>query len=88
MKIYCIYDKKGELMNPPFTQANNAMAIRQFQMMINQPSTPERSNIIHDYASDFALYYLGEFDEKTCQFTAEWPVVLLSNADELLTPAE
>nr|DAD57126.1 MAG TPA: hypothetical protein [Bacteriophage sp.] len=23
MKMYCIYDKKGELMNPPFTQANN-----------------------------------------------------------------
>ena len=42
MKMYCIYDKKGELMNPPFTQANNAMAIRQFQMMINQPSSRSR----------------------------------------------
>jgi hypothetical protein len=88
MKMYCIYDRKGELMNPPFTQANNAMAIRQFQLMANQPSSPERSNIIHDYASDFALYYLGEFDDKSCAFKPEWPTVLLANADELLTSAE
>jgi hypothetical protein len=50
MKLYCIYDRKGELMNPPFVQQNNAMAIRQFQIMVNQPSTPERSNIIHERA--------------------------------------
>jgi hypothetical protein len=49
MKLYCIYDRKGELMNPPFVQQNNAMALRQFQIMVNQPSTSERSNIIHDY---------------------------------------
>jgi hypothetical protein len=66
MKLYCIYDRKGELMNPPFVQQNNAMAIRQFQIMVNQPSTPERSNIIHDYHEDFVLMYLGEFDDKTC----------------------
>ena len=53
MKIYCIYDRKAELMNPPFVQPNNAMALRQFQIMVNQPSTPERTNVIHDYHEDF-----------------------------------
>lgn len=86
MKLYCIYDRKGELMNPPFTQQNNAMAIRQFQIMVNQPSTPERSNIIHDYHEDFVLMYLGEFDDKTCEFTPQVPSLLLSTATELLTP--
>ena len=33
MKVYCIYDRKAELMNPPFVQPNNAMALRQFQIM-------------------------------------------------------
>jgi hypothetical protein len=86
MKLYCIYDRKGELMNPPFTQQNNAMAIRQFQIMVNQPSTPERSNIIHDYHEDFVLMYLGEFDDKTCAFSPQSPALLLSTATELLTP--
>ena len=86
MKLYCIYDRKGELMNPPFTQQNNAMAIRQFQIMVNQPSTPERSNIIHDYHEDFVLMYLGEFDDKTCVFSPQNPTLLLSTATELLTP--
>lgn len=86
MKLYCIYDRKGELMNPPFVQQNNAMAIRQFQIMVNQPSTPERSNIIHDYHEDFVLMYLGEFDDKTCVFSPQNPTLLLSTATELLTP--
>lgn len=88
MKIYAIYDKKGELMNPPFTQQNNAMAIRQFQTLVNQPSTAGQTNILHNYAGDFSLYYLGEFEEKSCKFTQEWPIVLLADADELLTPAD
>mgnify|MGYP004687606509 FL=1 len=87
MKLYCIYDRKGELMNPPFVQQNNAMAIRQFQIMVNQPSTPERSNIIHDYHEDFVLMYLGEFDDKTCVFSPQDPTLLLSTATELLTPS-
>lgn len=86
MKIYCIYDRKAELMNPPFVQQNNAMAIRQFQIMVNQASTPERSNIIHDYHEDFVLMYLGEFDDKTCVFSPQSPTLLLSTATELLTP--
>ena len=86
MKLYCIYDRKGELMNPPFVQQNNAMAIRQFQIMVNQPSTPDRSNIIHDYHEDFVLMYLGEFDDKTCVFSPQNPTLLLSTATELLTP--
>ena len=85
MKLYCIYDRKGELMNPPFIQPNNAMAIRQFQIMVNQPSTPERSNIIHDYHEDFVLMYLGDFDDKTCVFSPQSPTLLLSTATELLT---
>ena len=86
MKLYCIYDRKGELMNPPFVQQNNAMAIRQFQIMVNQPSTPERSNIVHDYHEDFVLMYLGEFNDKTCEFSPQNPTLLLSTATELLTP--
>lgn len=86
MKLYCIYDSKAEVMNPPFVQMNNAMAIRQFQIMVNQPSTPERSNVIHDYHEDFSLMYLGEFDERSCIFSPQNPTQLLSTATELLTP--
>ena len=39
MNLYCIYDRKAELCNPPFTMPNNAMAIRNFQMQVNRPGT-------------------------------------------------
>ena len=85
MKLYCIYDRKAELMNPPFVQPNNAMALRQFQIMVNQASTPERTNVIHDYHEDFVLMYLGEFNDKTCAFSPQKPTLVLSTASELLT---
>lgn len=86
MKMYCVYDKKAEVMNPPFTQDNNAFALRQFQIMVNRPGTDENINILNMYASDFALLYLGDFDQKSCKFTPADPVVTLSTGDELLTP--
>lgn len=86
MKLYCIYDRNAELANQPFVMPNNAMAIRNFQIQVNQPSTPAKPNVIGMYPDDFALYYLGEMDDKTCVIQQEIPSVLLSTAKELLTP--
>lgn len=86
MKMYCIYDRKAEFMNPPFVQENNALAIRQFQIMVNRQGHEDNVNILNMYASDFTLMYLGEFDPKTMKFIAAEPVTLLSTGNEVLTP--
>ena len=65
MNLYCIYDRKAELCNPPFTVPNNAMAIRNFQMQVNRPGTPAQPNVLATYPDDFQLFFIGELDDKT-----------------------
>jgi len=70
MNLYCIYDRKGELANPPFTSPNHALAIRQFAVACNQPGSAERPNLFSTYPEDFCLMFIGELDEKTMVFKA------------------
>lgn len=80
MKMYTVYDRKGELMSPPFPAQNNGLAIRQFSMMCKAPGNTERPNLLAEYPEDFALFYIGEYDEKSMKYTEEYPAVLLSSA--------
>ncbi len=84
MNLYIIYDRKAEVANPPFTAVNHAFAIRQFQMQVNQPSTPERVNVLRDYAEDFQLIFVGNMDEKSCRIEQPEVPTLLCTAIEML----
>ena len=59
MLICAVYDKKAMCFFPPFTVENRVMAIRGFEETVNAPG-----NVISRYPDDFALYTLGEFNEK------------------------
>lgn len=83
MKLYCIYDKNAELANPPFVAANNAIAIRQFCVQVNAPSTTDRVNVVHDYPSDFDLRYIGELDDKSLTMSSDIPIILTTAVDVL-----
>ncbi|ALS03741.1 VP5 [Gokushovirus WZ-2015a] len=88
MKIYTIYDRKGEIMAPPFPAVNNALAIRQFQFLCTRPGSVEQPNTLHDCPEDFALYYIGEFDDKTMKYTENYPATLLSSALDYVSVKE
>ena len=88
MKLYCVYDRRAELANPPFSFPNNALAIRNFALQVNASNSPDRPNVLALYPDDFALYYIGEMDDKTCELITHSPSVLLSTAKELLTPPQ
>lgn len=56
--IYAIYDNKMGFQNPVFFTGdrNDQYAERWFRSFMNQDNT-----LLHDFATDFSLYYIGQF---------------------------
>lgn len=62
MKVFAVYDKKAMFFHPLFTCENQVQAIRGFERTVKTADTD-----INEYPSDFALYYLADYDnEKGC----------------------
>lgn len=57
MKFYSMKNKFQDTFNTPFPASNDAEAIYQIRIVINQKREPE---II---AEDFSLFYVGEFND-------------------------
>lgn len=68
MKIYSIYDTAAEVYGRPFIQLAHGEALRTFGRLVNDPSTE-----FHVKPSDFTLFYLGEYDDKTGQIDQHAP---------------
>jgi hypothetical protein len=60
MKIYAVYDKKAMSFDSIISLENDVQASRSFDQAVNDPSTT-----LFKYPSDFALYYLGEYDSSS-----------------------
>jgi hypothetical protein len=61
-----VLDIKSGVYNQPYFLVNDAVAIRQFQMIISN-----EESMISKYPEDFRLYCIGEFDMHTGLFVAE-----------------
>lgn len=53
MNMYSIFDTVAQVFNKPFTEINNATAIRAFSSAVNE--NPNKN--------DYALYHLGSFTD-------------------------
>lgn len=70
--IYSIYDIVAETFNTPFPSLNNATAIRDF----------ETSVIKEQHKNDYALYYLGTYDQDNGKLEGpDNPVRLITGLD-------
>lgn len=70
--IYSIFDTVAQVFNKPFTETNNATAIRSF--------TASAEKEIHK--NDFVLYNLGEFNETDGKIKVnENPIKIFSGFD-------
>lgn len=74
LKIYSIKDTKVAFMQP-FYQANQAVAIRNFNNAVNAKET----NNINQNADDMELWELGEFDDQTGEIKSEVKYVIKAN---------
>lgn len=69
MKIYSIRDHKAECFHRPFITMNEQEALRNLYQV-----AMDKDTLFAHYPQDFALYYLGEFDEKDGKLNPENPV--------------
>lgn len=60
MQIFTIRDSKAEAYMKPFYAENTAVAMRMIQ-----ESAMDNASMFRRYPSDFELYMIGKFDEKT-----------------------
>lgn len=68
LKLYAIYDSKSLSYMPPYTVANDAMALRAFHQASLQPGT-----MPHDFPGDYFLFRIGNFDDETGAVGHEYP---------------
>lgn len=60
MKVYAIYDSKGQFFDRPFIQRNAGDATRGFQMAVNDE---KNDSMIKRFPADYTLFELGTWDE-------------------------
>lgn len=65
-KLYAIYDRKRVGFLAIMEKTNNAVAIRDFEMVANA-----KDGMIKHYPDDYMLSYLGYMDEETGKLVSE-----------------
>jgi len=72
LNLYSIFDTVAQVFNKPFSDINNATAIRAFSSsIINEP-----------HKDDYALYHLGSYDDSNGKLiTNDNPIRILTGFD-------
>jgi len=60
VNAYCVLDIKSKVYNSPHFLINDAVAIRQFQMVIM-----DKESMLSKFPEDYRLYCIGSFDMLT-----------------------
>lgn len=63
-RAFSIFDAKAAAFAQPFYAANNAVAIRMFQQVVN-----DRDTVISQHPEDFSLFCVGEFNDADGEFS-------------------
>lgn len=66
VKAYCVLDVKSKIYNTPMFLINDAVAQRQFEVIVN-----DGNSIISKFPEDYRLYRVGEFDMLSGLITPE-----------------
>lgn len=59
LKMFAVYDSKGEVYTPPFCMKTEGQAIRSFIETVN-----DKTSQIGKYPEDFTLFEIGVFDDE------------------------
>jgi len=79
VKLYSIYDKKAQTYAPPFAYPYHGQAIRAFSDLVQD----QRSSV-NKHPGDYALFFLGEYDDNTGELISLQKPEHLSEAQEYL----
>lgn len=79
MIYFSVYDNLSGVYGLPLLFHNVSEAERWFSAQVNNP---DPNNLLHSNTSDFALYQLGTFDERTGVLTQDYKKI--NNASSYL----
>lgn len=74
-KLFSIYDAGTQTFHPPFALAHEGEALRQLQQMANDPDSK-----LYQWAEDFSLWRIGEFDDTDAGFDLETAPTRIASA--------
>lgn len=74
--VYSIRDMKGEFYGSPYLARNHALGTRLFAQCLRVPDLPCAQT-----PCDFALFYIGTFDDATGSFTNVTPQLIITGSD-------
>ena len=75
MKLFSIYDKKGQIYGTPFVCRNVEEAKRNLAALAKDPNS-----MVQKFPEDFSVFELGSFSDKTGKIDALKEVLHLANA--------
>lgn len=65
-KLYTVFDEKAEAFLPPFFVPAHGLALRAFKDCVNS-----NDHQFGKHPADYTLFYLGTWDDVTCNFKIE-----------------
>lgn len=63
-QLYTVYDEKADAFLPPFFVPTHGLALRAFKDCVNS-----KDHQFGKHPADYSLFYLGDWDDDTCEFT-------------------
>lgn len=72
--IFAVFDAKAGLFGDPFVSVNTDTAIRDFAHAVNTDGTQ-----INRYPEDYALHFLGNFNDETGEIQPGVEIILHGN---------
>lgn len=76
-KMFAVYDLKAACYGTPFFMPREEVAVRTFSDSVND-SNP--NNLWNKHPEDYSLFYIGEYDDESCEVTCSKPSFILSAA--------
>lgn len=83
MNLYSVFDRQTLAYAQPFTQPTHGAAERVLRNEVNNDQS-----MLNKYSSDYELWYIGAFDERTGQLQTETEKHMLCNLSQLKERAD
>lgn len=82
-KMYSLYDECLTTFNLPFAAQSEQEAIRNFRLVVNDPSS-----LVFKSPQDFSLYFVAVYDDQKGEYQNLNQPLLIHKASSLILPLE
>ena len=79
IRVFSIYDTKAAVYTGTFFEANNAVAIRRFTDLVNDPRCP-----LNKHPEDYYLVAIGVFNDENGRIKGHDPMNLVTASEVLV----